>query len=82
MGCGTNCSLMLFANGMLAAGGSNTSQDRHLEVPVPGPQQVPTAITLTAQNEFALVTIWDIKELKGQVAVLAMESAAIPRATG
>ncbi len=68
-----NASLMVFSNGMLAAGGSNTSQDRYPKFQFP-PHKVPTAITLTSQNEFALVTIWDVKELKGQVAVLSMES--------
>ena len=68
-----NAALMVFSNGMLAAGGSNTSQDRHPKFQFP-PHKVPTAITLTSQNEFALVTIWDVKELKGQVAVLSMES--------
>jgi hypothetical protein len=69
----TNCSLMVFQNGMLAIGGSNTSQERYPTFQFP-PHKVPTAITLTPQNEFALVTVWDTKELKGQVAVLAMES--------
>ena len=71
----TNCSLMVFQSGVLAIAGSNTSQDRwqQFQFQFP-PHKVPTAICLTSQNEFALVTIWDLKELKGQVAVLALES--------
>ena len=71
----TNCSLMVFQSGALAIAGSNTSQDRwqQFQFQFP-PHKVPTAICLTSQNEFALVTIWDLKELKGQVAVLALES--------
>jgi hypothetical protein len=71
----TNDSLMVFQSGVLAIAGSNTSQDRYQQFQFQfPPHKVPTAICLTSQNEFALVTIWDIKELKGQVAVLALES--------
>ena len=34
--------------------------------------KVPTAIAMTTQSEFALVTVWDTDARKGQVAVIAL----------
>jgi hypothetical protein len=34
--------------------------------------KIPTSITLTNQNEFALVTLWDLNGCKGQLAVIAL----------
>lgn len=74
IGVWTNCSLMVFQCGVVAAGGSNTSVDRYPLFQFPK-KKVPTAIALTGNNEFALVTIWDTEKYQGQVAVLAMDSS-------
>src|SRR5262249_14862118 len=36
--------------------------------------KVPTGVAVTNGNEFALVTVWDTAALKGQVAVIALDS--------
>jgi hypothetical protein len=74
IGLWTNCSLMVFQCGVIAAGGSNTSVDRYPLFQFPK-KKVPTAIALTGNNEFALVTLWDTEKCQGQVAVLAMDSS-------
>ncbi len=66
---GTN-SLVAFQSGLLAAFGTNTSRGK-VAYKFP-PNKVPTAVALTSNNEFALVTIWDTNLVKGQVAVLAL----------
>ena len=62
--------LMAFNSGFIGTAGSNTADNgAYLKLP---PNKVPTAVTVTNNNEFALVTIWDTQALKGQVAVLAL----------
>jgi hypothetical protein len=62
--------LMVFQGGLIAAAGSNTASNTGTAQLAPG--KVPTAITLTNSGEFALVTVWDTVNLKGQVAVIAV----------
>ena len=62
--------LMVFADGFIGAAGTNTSDaSQFLQLP---PNKIPTAIALTDNDEFALVTVWDTQALKGQLAVLAL----------
>jgi len=63
---------MLFKSGLIAAGAVNNVETypaalfpRH---------KVPTAIAMSSKNEFAFVTIWDTKDLKGQLAIVALGS--------
>jgi len=64
--------LIAFQNGLIASVGSNTASNfANLKLPA---GKVPTAIAITTNSEFALVTIWDTVNLKGQVAVLALGS--------
>ncbi|WP_244222827.1 hypothetical protein [Cupriavidus lacunae] len=66
--------LIAFQNGLIASVGSNTaSHSASVKLPA---GKVPTAIAITTNSEFALVTVWDTKALKGQVAVLALGSLA------
>jgi len=66
--------LVAFQDGTMAGVGSNTaSQTTKFKWPA---GKVPTAIAITNNSEFALVTIWDTINLKGQVAVLALGSLA------
>ncbi|SOZ36459.1 conserved protein of unknown function [Cupriavidus neocaledonicus] len=67
-------SLVAFQNGLIASVGMNTaSHSASVKLPE---GKVPTAIAITSNSEFALVTIWDTKNLKGQVAVIALGSLA------
>jgi len=63
-------SVIAFQNGVIASAGSNTSTNS-TTVKLP-PDKVPTAIAMTNDSEFALVTVWDTTALKGQVAVVAL----------
>jgi hypothetical protein len=63
-------SLITFQSGLVAAFGSNTAPGNAAVKLAPG--KVPTAISITPNNEFALVTVWDTNQQKGQVAVLAL----------
>ena len=63
-------SLVTFQSGLVAAFGSNTGPGNVAVKLAPG--KVPTAIAITPNNEFALVTVWDTNQRKGQVAVLAL----------
>ncbi|GAA4335017.1 hypothetical protein GCM10023165_11250 [Variovorax defluvii] len=63
-------SVIAFQNGLLATTGSNTA---HNQASVRlAPNKVPTAVAMTANSEFAFVTVWDTAALKGQVAVVAL----------
>jgi hypothetical protein len=43
--------------------------------------KVPTAMAVTNTNEFVLVTVWDVNELRGQVAVIAVDNPLITEQT-
>ena len=63
---------MIFKSGLLAgAAVNNVTTYPFFLFPK---HKVPTALSLTSKNEFALVTIWDIQECKGQLAVVALGS--------
>ncbi len=76
-----NEALVLYRDGYLGVAGTQTSRGPH-DRPYPGfvfpVNKVPTAIAVTTQNEFALVTVWDITAKKGQLAVIALEGKYIP----
>ena len=38
--------------------------------------KIPTAVSVTNKNEFALITVVDVEKKKGQVAVVALQAAA------
>ena len=62
--------LVAFQNGVIGTVGSNTaSNDTTVKLPA---NKVPTAIAMTNDSEFALVTVWDTTALKGQVAVISL----------
>ncbi|RYF35256.1 MAG: hypothetical protein EOO21_04130, partial [Comamonadaceae bacterium] len=62
--------LVAFQNGVIGTVGSNTaSNDTTVKLPA---NKVPTAIAMTNDSEFALVTVWDTAAMKGQVAVIAL----------
>lgn len=76
-----NEALVIYRDGLLGVAGTQTSRAGHNR-PYPGfkfpKNKVPTAIAITSQNEFALVTIWDTDTCKGQLAVIALEGKYLP----
>ena len=71
---------LAFQNGVIAAAGtgndsycngfaSGTPCETAIQLP---PGKVPTALALTAMNEFLLATVWDVDARKGQLAVIAV----------
>ncbi len=73
-------SVVVFQNGVIATSGTNTATNR-TTVTLPA-NKVPTAVALTNQSEFALVTVWDTTALKGQVAVVALAGLCDGCSTG
>ncbi len=75
-----NEALVLYRDGLLGVAGTQTSR-KGTDRPYPGflfpENKVPTAIAITTENEFALVTVWDIAAQKGQLAVIALEGRYI-----
>ena len=72
---GTTCAqaVIAFADGTIGVWGSNTTPTRLKTKLDAG--KVPTAVALTNGGEFALVTVWDTVNLKGQVAVIALAAS-------
>ena len=63
-------SLAVFQSGLVGAFGPNTARSSTFTKLPAG--KVPTAIALTGNNEFALVTVWDVATRRGQIAVIAL----------
>jgi hypothetical protein len=69
------CSYMVFQDGQIACGkGGNTVRGLAYFKPFPS-NFVPTAASITNNNEFLLVTGWNKNTQQGQLAVLAMGSS-------
>jgi len=75
---------LLFKNGLIGATG--TGNDGYVGCcsnPIPYPfvklpaGKVPTAGAVTLSQEFLLVTVWDVKKMKGQIAVIANKGALV-----
>lgn len=77
----SNEALVVYANGFLGIAGTQTSRDggdwplKGLQLPA---NKVPTAISLTSSNEFALITVTDTTTSRGQIAVIALEGKYLP----
>jgi hypothetical protein len=68
------CSVTAFTSGLIATASVGGSSDwRHPCLLLPR-NKVPTGVAVTNSHEFALVTVWDTAALKGQVAVIALDS--------
>ena len=71
----TNDAVLTFVDGVVAATGTQTSGDTKPFSQLPA-NKIPTAVALTARNEFALVTVWDTAAVKGQLAVFALRASS------
>lgn len=69
----TGDGVVIFSNGLVGTTGTQTSGSSHPTFQLP-PNKVPTAVSLTNYNEFALVTIWDTEALRAQVAVFVLRA--------
>lgn len=69
----TNGGIMIFPDGLVGGTGNQTSGGSNPKTLLPE-GKVPTAVSVTLFNEFALVTLWDTLELKAQVAVFALRA--------
>ncbi|HLF94763.1 MAG TPA: hypothetical protein VJB14_14960 [Planctomycetota bacterium] len=74
MGSWANCGLIVFSSGLVATAGTCTAKGTDPTFKFPK-GKLPTAISVTNKSEFALVTVVDTENMKGQVAVLALESS-------
>ena len=72
----SNCGIMVFRSGVIGASGYGNNDDKYPCTRLP-PGKIPTAVALTPNNEFALVTVWDAGAGKGQLAVVALEARAL-----
>jgi hypothetical protein len=68
-----NCGLIVFNSGLIGAAGTCTAGSCSPCLMLPR-GKVPTAVSITNKNEFALVTVWDTEACKGQLAVIALGS--------
>ncbi len=74
MGGWANCGLIVFSSGFVGTAGTVTAHSLDPTFQFP-PNKIPTAISVTNRNEFAIVTICDTETHKGQIAVFALESS-------
>ncbi|HZE97536.1 MAG TPA: hypothetical protein VE981_10960 [Planctomycetota bacterium] len=71
----SNHAVIVFRNGLVGTAGTATSQSTHPTFQFPA-DKVPTAVAVTPRNEMALITVFDTRQRKGQLAVIALESFA------
>jgi len=69
----SNCGVAVFSSGLIATAGTCTAKGNDPVAVLPK-NKVPTAISVTNRNEFALITVVDTEKLQGQIAVVALES--------
>lgn len=69
-----NCGVIIFSSGLVGTAGTCTGRGAEPTFQLP-PNKLPTAVSVTNKNEFALVTVVDTETMKGQVAVFALESS-------
>lgn len=74
MGSWANCGVIVFSSGLVSSAGTCTGRGKEPTLLLP-PSQLPTAVSVTNKDEFALVTICDRAQHKGQIAVFALESS-------
>lgn len=73
----SNCAVMAFSNGLLGASGYGNNDDKYPCTRLPN-GCIPSAIAITPNNEFALVTTWHARKQIGELHVVALESRGMP----
>lgn len=71
----SNSGVAVFSSGFIGVAGTCTAKGTEPTLLLPR-TKIPTAISVTPKNEFALITVCDIEKMQGQVAVIALESSA------
>lgn len=66
--------VLVFANGMVVLTGTGNDRVKHAFARLPA-GSVPTAVAMTNHSEFALVTVWNTRLVRGEVAVFALKGA-------
>lgn len=67
-----NFAVIAFRSGLITTSGTGNNGDHPtLALQLP-PGKVPTAVAVTPGNELALIAVWDVNALKGQLAVIAL----------
>jgi len=74
MGTWSNCGVIVFSSGLVGTAGTCTGKGSDPTLRLPR-NKLPTAVSVTNKNEFALITVVDTDKMKGQVAVIALESS-------
>lgn len=69
----SNCGVAVFSSGLIATAGTCTAKGSDPVAVLPR-TKIPTAISVTNRNEFALITVVDTEKMHGQIAVVALES--------
>lgn len=69
----SNDGYMIFADGTVATGGTATSGSHGALYRFPAHLK-PSAIAVTSNNEFVLVTVWNTQEVRGELAVLSVRA--------
>jgi hypothetical protein len=68
-----NNGIIIFSSGLVSAAGTVTARGLEPTFQFP-PNKIPTAVSLTNKSEFAVVTVVDAENKKGQLAVFALET--------
>lgn len=69
-----NYAVIAFRSGLITMSGTgNNGEHQYLTLQLP-PGKIPTAVAVTPNSELAVVTVWDLKDLSGQLAVIALGS--------
>lgn len=71
LGTWSNSGLIVFSSGVVTPAGTVTARGTDPSFTFPA-NKLPTSITLTSKNEFALVTLVDTDKMQGQIAVFAL----------
>jgi len=64
--------VLVFGNGLVVLTGTGNDRVRHASARLPA-GSVPTAVARTNHGEFAVVSMWNTRTLRGEVAVLAVK---------
>lgn len=71
----SNSGVAVFSSGLVCVAGTCTAKGAEPSLQLPR-TKIPTAVSVTPKNEFALITVCDTEKMQGQLAVIALESSA------